>query len=307
MDLGSLCARIGKEAAWTDLLPVALFAVACWRIRAAPKGQCFDNPLDKAQGLAWRGLFAGVVVLHHLAAALPRTGIVFPCFRYTGRLAVAVFFGLSGYGLMVQARKRSDYLEGFWRNRLSTLWWPYLIMGVLCAFQTLRDGNPLLPQVATQLGFVKFGWFCTVLVALYGVFWAVFREFPGGGPAPLVLVATGVAAVSAAFFFLTGDSMVAASNGAFVAGMFLGCCGEALGEALRRWLRWILLAIAALAALRLLLPSAVTTGPRFIVSGAINMLAIAVLAALGLKLVRETASWTGWERFSTNSTWRTAG
>ena len=283
MDLGSLCARIGKAAAWTDLLPVALFVVACWRIHAAPKGQCFDDPLDKAQGLAWRGLFAGVVVLHHLAAAMPRTGLVFPCFLSMGRLAVAVFFGLSGYGLMVQFRKRRDYLDGFWHKRLSSLWCPYLIMGVLCAFQTLRDGNALLPQVAAQLGFVKFGWFCTVLVALYGVFWSVFRRYPDGGLVSLALVAAGVSAVSAAFFFLSGNPMVAASNGAFVSGMLLGYCGNGLAATLQRWLCWLLLPIAALAALRFLLPPAIMSDHRFAVSVCINMLAFVVLAVLGLK------------------------
>ena len=282
MALERLGAWLGS-AAWTDFLPVALLFVACWRIRIAPEGSCFENPLDKSQGLAWRGLFAGVVVLHHLAAAMPQAGLVFPLFRSLGRLAVAVFFGLSGYGLMVQTRKRSDYLDGFWGKRLSSLWWPYLFMAVLCVFQTLRNGTPLLSWVAAQVGFVQFGWFCTVLVVLYAVFWSVFRRFPAGGPAAFAMAAVGVTAVSAVLMAISGDAKVAVSNGAFVSGIVLGCCGDGLAAALRRWLCRLLLPVALLALLRLLLPPALSADFRFAVSVCINSLAIVVLAALGLK------------------------
>jgi peptidoglycan/LPS O-acetylase OafA/YrhL len=209
---------------WVDLLPVLLLVVACWGIKRAPKGEFFEEPLNKRQGLALRGVFACVVMMFHLSLwRLGDDSCLFARFGFWGSASVAIFLGLSGYGLVTQAETRPDYMKGFWPTRLKSLLGPYCLMTLLCGIQVWRGDMKWAEQLYLQLGLVHFGWFFAVLLGFYLVFWLGYHNtaFPLNSRGVMSCLGTFCLTVLLQFYSEKTDYLFI-SNGAFVAGIWLG-------------------------------------------------------------------------------------
>ncbi len=85
-------------------------------------------PFDKNNTLPLRGLFAILIVAHHLGQ-LSHIPFLSSFCQGIGLQIVAVFFFLSGYGLCVSYRKRgSSYVDNFLSHRLGKLLPPFVIL-----------------------------------------------------------------------------------------------------------------------------------------------------------------------------------
>lgn len=227
MGFGDWMQRINGLFCPADGLVLLLALVTLWGIRKAPKGQFFEDPLNRRQGLALRGVFACVVLMKHISEfALNEDGNLAARFMYWGPLAVSVFFGLSGYGVMVQTRKRGDYLDGFLQRRFRALWWPFFVVMVLTIVQWLRGDFPITKRLESQLGIVNGGWFWTVLMLFYVVFWLANRQQGQNTGQRLTLTIAGVLLLTALSSWLNWKDYHYCSNGAFVAGLVLGAYPE---------------------------------------------------------------------------------
>ena len=83
----------------------------------------FFNPTDRSVTVRFRGFFALLVILHHMAQRVTDKGLLWIYFD-TGFLAVAMFFFYSGYGLM---KKGIAQKNGFFRRRLPSHLIPYIL------------------------------------------------------------------------------------------------------------------------------------------------------------------------------------
>ena len=83
-----------------DILPILLLFLCIFGAKITKPLSSINSKdyLSLATCKSYRGLFAIVVILHHLAQRT-ETGILFRIFTSMGSLAVAFFFFLSGYGL----------------------------------------------------------------------------------------------------------------------------------------------------------------------------------------------------------------
>lgn len=232
-----------------DGLVLLLAIVTLWGVRKAPKGLCFGNPLSRSQGGALRGLFAGVVVLHHLSSA--GGGFLFPRFEYWGALAVSVFFGLSGYGLMVQARNRENYFDSFWGKRLRSLWAPYFVITVLAIVQWIRGDFGIIERLRWKLGVVQNGWFCGVLMMFYVVVWLCHRDNDCSAGEKLALTIGGIFALTWILSACWPASTHVLSNGAFMVGLVAGFYPESTFKLLRKYRKVLLAILLVIVALHL--------------------------------------------------------
>lgn len=111
-----------------DFLIIALAVVLLYKAKpASPFSTAFHEDylsLESTGNL--RGLLSIVIVIHHLAQNVPGL-VLFPLFSKLGFQTVAVFFALSGYGLMKQYIRQENYSHKFLRRRLPTIALPYLI------------------------------------------------------------------------------------------------------------------------------------------------------------------------------------
>lgn len=116
---------------FVDFLPlllVLLFLVGTKPVKGAKTIN--ESYLSISTGSILRGLFAIVVVLHHISKSIDTQWMMWP-FRRVGYLAVAVFFFLSGYGLQKSYLNSENYKNKFLRKRLPKILIPYALTTVL--------------------------------------------------------------------------------------------------------------------------------------------------------------------------------
>lgn len=123
-----------------------------------------------------RGVMALLVLYHHMGGISDIWGIQAAC----GRYAVAFFFFLSGYGLMLGYGRMGDrYLDGFFHKRLVKILVPYsLAVCVSCVVKWNEYGvEQFWENVLTGESVVSFGYFVEALLVLYCCFYAIMRTF----------------------------------------------------------------------------------------------------------------------------------
>lgn len=271
---------------WVDLLPVLLIAAALWGIRRIPKGMFVEDPLNKRQGLALRGIFACVVMLDHLTGEISDFGCIFPRFGYWGPLSVSVFFGLSGYGLMRQVAERPDWRKGFWPRRSKAVWVPYAMVSLFTLLQWWRGDFSIRMLLKDHWSIVRYGWFCPVLFMFYAIFRWADRESHGKAESLLPLAFGGVLTVTLAQGLLDAPWHTVLSNGAFLSGLSLGSDAPTIKVMWSKSRMWIIGLVAMIVALH----SSSGLYWRFIAPGSktlfvflMNSLFIVGIAALSMK------------------------
>ena len=142
--------------------------------------QLTKDYLSKENGNSVKGIFAVVILLHHISQFnyVKMPYYVFLLIQSAGYLSVGIFFALSGYGLSVQAQTKKDYLKTFWLHRILPLYLHYVVfmllylvffIGIGRKFTALEIVRSLLlyPTIVTN------GWFFFSILILYVLFWIV--------------------------------------------------------------------------------------------------------------------------------------
>lgn len=145
------------------------------------KGKSNTNKenLSVDTGNVLRGLFAVVIVFHHLSQQT-QTGFLFHSFKFAGYLASAVFFFLSGYGLQKSYLKSEKYKNGFLTKRLPKVLIPYIgatllywifyaaggkVYSLRDIFAAILSGDPL----------VLYSWYIVCICYFYIAFWLIMH------------------------------------------------------------------------------------------------------------------------------------
>ena len=165
-----------------DILPLVLLFLCIFgaRITKPLSSINSDGYLSIATSKSYRGIFAIVVIFHHLAQRT-ETGAFFRNFTSMGALAVAFFFFLSGYGLQKSyIIKFEKYKNDFLLKRIPTVLIPYVIITAiywllhlfLGHFYTVKDviyrfviGEPIAAN----------SWFIINIFFFYIIFWLLMH------------------------------------------------------------------------------------------------------------------------------------
>jgi len=120
-------------------------------------------------------------VLHHIAQHTTK-GFLFCAFRDMGDLAVAVFFFISGYGLIKKLASDEKYLDTFVLKRTKSIIIPYIIVCGLYWMASLFEENPYsIEQVLLSLingnPIVSNSWYIIVSILFYAVYYISAKIF----------------------------------------------------------------------------------------------------------------------------------
>ena len=154
------------------MLILIIVALMLFGVKAAPRGSFFPDSFSVGQTKALKGIFALVVIFHHLYGAdiSPLLGTAF--FEELGFLAVGGFFLISGYGLTYGVSNKKNYLRGFFFTRILSIVIPYYVIdSVYVVIRYLSEGNT--DAFRTYLKESILGlemWFVPVMVLLYVLF-----------------------------------------------------------------------------------------------------------------------------------------
>lgn len=126
----------------------------------------FFSPTERAVTNRYRGFFALVVVLHHMAQRVEAKGLLWIYFD-AGFLAVAMFFFYSGYGLMKKGIRQK---EGFFRKRIPQIVIPYVVTMIIYWFLYSLAGDAktvssLMGEHLHNESGISFLWFVFVYLA----------------------------------------------------------------------------------------------------------------------------------------------
>ena len=164
-----------------DLLVVVFAAICLYHVELTkPIMQAVHKDyLSVETGTYVRGLLSVVVLFHHLSMAA-RGWVLFTIFSKLGYLTVAVFFFLSGYGLMKQYVCKQGYARHFLLRRLPPVLIPYVIATVLYYFLYQFLGEPWSVRAVFK-GFlsgtpiVTASWYIICILLFYVAFWLLMH------------------------------------------------------------------------------------------------------------------------------------
>ncbi|WP_179395697.1 acyltransferase family protein [Lacticaseibacillus absianus] len=163
-----------------DLLLWGLLILILLSVR--PTQNLVQGHLDKSSTDGLKGVSILVIMLHHLSQATlhtSSTNLWFSKLTITGRFAVAIFFFVSGYGLVRQFQLRGPaYLQRFFPHRilpiLKTYFWAmlivFLIKRVTLGLSLTQAGLSLV----TGSPFVDNSWFIVAILYFYVAFWLTY-------------------------------------------------------------------------------------------------------------------------------------
>ena len=161
-----------------DILPILLLFLCIFGAKITrPLSSINSNGyLSLSTSKSYRGLFAIVVIFHHLALRTT-TGVLFQPFASMGSLAVAFFFFLSGYGLQKSYIIKSEsYKKDFLLKRIPTVLIPYIIITAiywlthlfLGHFYSIKD---IIHGLIVGYPIAENSWFIVNILIFYVVFW----------------------------------------------------------------------------------------------------------------------------------------
>lgn len=140
-----------------------------------------NNYLSKDYTNCLRGIFAILVVIHHLYqySGLLSGTLVGGLLQLLGSLSVAMFFFFSGYGLMYSSGKE-NYTANFIKNRFIPLYDFYAVLVALYAVWTYFIEGTFSPEKIVQSFLfggtvVTNGWYMQATFMLYILFFLVFN------------------------------------------------------------------------------------------------------------------------------------
>ncbi len=163
---------------------VALFIIiTLWKIKPLiSKKETNSRYLTQDTCNSYKGFFAIIVLLHHLAQRIS-PGIIISDFTGVGYLAVSMFFFFSGFGLQKKNLSDNTYKNGFLLKRIPAILIPYAVMtfiywllyALLGDVRTISDmwtefykwGNPI----------VWFSWYVVSILVFYIAFYVLMKIF----------------------------------------------------------------------------------------------------------------------------------
>lgn len=208
-----------------DIIVLAFVLLIIFSVKYAKPSHQHEDYLDIESTTGLRGILAITIVLHHMSEKID-SGYVFPYFQHLGYLVVAVFFFLSGYGLLVSYKKKGkNYLKGFLKKRVLYLLIVYLIVSAIyIVFDIIIGKEMSVKRVLTGIFFSSDpiavnSWYILVQLILYLFFWIVFSLEKPSRKTKILIMTMLVALLAVVYRLVNYYPYWYISNFAFVFGM----------------------------------------------------------------------------------------
>jgi len=233
--------------------------------------------------------------------------------EYGGFILVAIFYFISGYGLVYGLQHKTNYLHGFLKKRLIHVLLPYWMVNVVLIIIYIILGKNITPLdiVLTLLGLdmITGTWFVTSILIMYILFYISFMlskriesdELINGatGKCGLIFLTVFVLIYCACCLLLNLNSVWTASISAFL----FGCYYHKFRDDLEAWFRkkWGLKFLISLAVFSFLYVGRLVLAYKgidneylhFIIRNIVSSLFIVVLLCMTQKIVFVTSGWRG--------------
>jgi len=170
------------------IFPVILFVLLIVGAKRPAEGErFFDAPFEMTTATAIKGFAAIGIILHHLTQKITEYGSIYKgpvtIFNWMGILFTAIFFFLSGYGLIVSKESKNGYIDSFIEKRLPSVVIPFYVSNIIyfivigIYFEKIDNA---LDAWLSLLGIRLINtntWFIVEIIILYLVFYYACKKF----------------------------------------------------------------------------------------------------------------------------------
>lgn len=172
------------ESIFLWVIFIAVFGVLLFRAKPAGKGEWHEDFLSLDTSKSMLGIFAVLIVLHHLSQLLSNLGMKqgpLACLESVGVCFVGMFFFFSGYGLIYSKNNKTDYLKGFLGKRLPGILVPFYFCNIIFVIFSLVVQIPMAPMeiVAYLSGWWLLNtqmWYIVEIAFFYLSFYFIFKN-----------------------------------------------------------------------------------------------------------------------------------
>lgn len=178
--------------------------------------EIYDDYINPDYSLQLKGICALIIVFHHISQKLSG-GLFVLIFQRVGCLAVAIFFLLSGYGLMKRFNSDSFYLNQFITKRMIRLGVPYIIY-VFIIFAVMSCELFLRVENGISYSYL-ISWFIFSIAIMYFIFWLSYKQSHFGNTKLAILL---VVYITVCIFLKLPGWWYNASF-AFAIGVYMAC------------------------------------------------------------------------------------
>lgn len=167
-----------------DLFVLIYILLLLWGVKFHKLGEPIAaDYFSVGKCLHLRGALAIAIVFNHLCLS-GVGGIAFSVFVHIGFLIVAVFFFISGYGLVKSYGSKTVCVDGFLKKRTVKLLIPYLVVVLLYWLLYFIIGAPysvgeMLLSFVNGAPIAQNSWYIIVSIVLYAAFWLAAKLFKG--------------------------------------------------------------------------------------------------------------------------------
>lgn len=175
-----------KDAIITTIIFSVLIIITIFRANYGKN----ENYLGKNQTRAIRGICCIIVIMVHIPGEYSnRIQDLIGSFAF---ICVTLFFMFSAYGLVVSMQKSENYLQTFWKKRVTALVVPMLIVNCL----NVAVNKLSIREIIAIDGFVLMLFLCYIL------FYSVMKGIKGTLKLKTVLLAVSILAMSVILFLV---------------------------------------------------------------------------------------------------------
>ena len=158
---------------------IAYFIVLIVLILSIKRKNSKDVFLSKYDSQVLKGVSAILIVLHHLSQRIGINIITLPYIEI-GKYSVALFLFLAGFGVMSSYLSNKNYLNGFLKKRILTIYVPFVISNIIFIVVDLIKGQDFeaIDIIKYALGIKLIDgvmWFIYSIVIFYLIFYISFR------------------------------------------------------------------------------------------------------------------------------------
>ncbi|MBP9995923.1 MAG: acyltransferase [Lachnospiraceae bacterium] len=242
------------------IFPILYLALTFYGCKCAPKGEFAQDILDHKQTKMLQATACMGVVLHHITQLVTTYGEVYKgpitILSQMGILFTAIFFFVSGYGLIVSVRTKDNYLKGFLQHRMTLILVPFFLSNTIyILIRIFYNGIPTSTDniIRCLLGLRLLngnGWYIVEIFMLYAAFYIIFRVCRNKAVGSVLLSVVALVIIyiglhSGHSTTMVGDSILKGewwynSTIAFVFGIFMGNCKDKVIDFSKRFYKILL-------------------------------------------------------------------
>lgn len=170
------------------IIPLIVFIVTIFGCETASGERFLDDIFSRNQSRSLQAFACIGVMIHHITQKISYYGLneigPITMFNYIGVIFTAIFFFVSGYGLIISVKTRPKYLKGFIPKKIIHVYLPFVIINIVFLIVNIKllhchfPKNKIIEYIFGKSLINTNTWYIIEILLLYLGFYILFKLIP---------------------------------------------------------------------------------------------------------------------------------